>query len=135
MAVSGQVKLVGEPLKDGAIQFVPLEKTNQDTQGGAPIADGAYTIPRKDGLKPGKYLIRITSGDGKTAAFGSRVTPGGKSSEEAGGPGGALNIVSVDQIPDEWNAASQKQVDVKSDGPNKFDFDIPNRNPYLKKRR
>lgn len=114
--VSGNVTLEKQPLKEGSISFVPLE--SQGTITGAGIKDGVYKVPRQSGLKPGKYLVRITAGDGKTPATDD---------ENAGGPGGNSNIVSVDIIPEEWNANSKKEVEVKS-GSNKFDFDIPNRN-------
>src|SRR5262245_12342668 len=63
--VTGTVKLKVEPIKDGAIvMFEPLE--NQGTAGNATVAGGAFTIPRATGLKPGKYLVRVTLGDGTT---------------------------------------------------------------------
>src|SRR5689334_23021463 len=64
MEVTGDVKLVGEPIQDGTIEFKPVEKQNADTHSGAPIKNGAYTVPRKNGLKPGKYLVIISSGSG-----------------------------------------------------------------------
>jgi hypothetical protein len=112
-AVSGKVTLAGQPLDQGTILFEPLD--GQDTSSGSPIKDGQYRMERQGGLKPGKYRVKITSGDGKTPA----------SDEEAAAPGGSTNIVSVDRIPAEWNTTSEKQVEVKSDGDNKFDFDIP----------
>jgi hypothetical protein len=115
MEVSGAVTLQGKPLEKGVIRFAPLDK--QDTESGAPIANGAYKIPRKSGLKPGKYLVQITSGDGKTP-----------NDEEAGNPGGSTNIVSLDLIPEDWNTRSTQQVEVKSSGGNKLDFAIPNIN-------
>src|SRR5437868_5254676 len=52
-AVSGTVKFNGEPLKQGRIQF----------QGTAPgssgIVDGHYSIPKAEGLVPGKYQVLI----------------------------------------------------------------------------
>jgi hypothetical protein len=116
MEVSGAVKLKGEPLKDGSITFVPLD--GQGTQSGAPIENGVYKVPRKSGLKPGKYLVQITSGDGKTPAAG----------DEAAAPGGSTNIVSLDRIPEDWNVRSKQQVEVRAKGPNTFNFDIPNVN-------
>src|SRR5438270_159491 len=65
-AVSGTVKLKGEPIREGIIQFEPLDA--QDTSSGAPIRSGDYTIPRPQGLKPGKYRIRVSAGDGVTPA-------------------------------------------------------------------
>jgi hypothetical protein len=114
--VSGAVKLKGQPIKDGAIVlFEPLE--NQDTAGNATVADGAYTIPRASGLKPGRYLVRVTAGDGKTAV--NPVDP-----DSPPGPGGT-NIISRDLVPPNWNVNSKQEVTVTKDGPNKFDFDIP----------
>lgn len=113
MPVSGSVTIKGQPLSEATILFFPLD--NQDTSGGAAIAGGKYSIPKQNGLKPGKYLIRITAGDGVTMA-----TP-----EEAAGPGGSTNIISVDRVPEDWNVKSDHKVDVTAGGPNQFDFAIP----------
>jgi hypothetical protein len=109
--VSGKAQLNGQPIKDGFLAFEPLD--NQDTKGSSQILEGSYRIPREVGLKPGRYRIRITAGDGKTPAR-----------EEAGQPGGSTNIVSKDLIPHEWGALSDKEVTVKTEGPNTFDFDV-----------
>lgn len=123
IAVSGTVTLKGEPLKDGSIRFEPKE--NQGTENGAPIANGQFTLDRNDGLKPGKYLVRITSGDGVTR-IGSE--------EDAAGPGGNTNIVSEDLIPLEWGQQSTQVVEVKAGQPNEFKFDIPNARETKKKK-
>jgi hypothetical protein len=116
LAVSGKVTLKGAPLTfgDATITFTSVD--GKGSTSGAPIKNGAYQIDREHGLKPGKYLIRITAGDGKTVA----------NEEEAGAPGGSTNIVSVDRIPPEWNVQSTKEVEIKASGNNTFDFDIPN---------
>jgi hypothetical protein len=44
MEVTGKVNLVGQPIQDGTILFLPLDK--QDTQQGAQITNGVYKIPR-----------------------------------------------------------------------------------------
>lgn len=119
--ITGKVTLEGKPLKEGDITFLPLEK--QDTQSGAGIKNGEYLVPRANGLKPGKYRVQITAGDGKTPA-----------NEEAGGPGGSTNIVSVDLIPAEWNTDSDQTVVVKPGSANKFDFTIPKANTVKGKR-
>jgi hypothetical protein len=115
VVISGHVTLEGKALDKGSILFVPLD--GQDTQSGAAITDGDYVMPRDHGLKPGKYLVRITAGDGKTPA-----------NEEAGQPGGSTNIISMDRIPEDWNTQSKQQCEVKPNEPNKFDFDIPKAN-------
>ena len=118
--ISGMIKLQDQPLKEGSITFLPLD--GQETQSGAPIQNGEYKLPRKNGLMPGKYRVQITSGDGKTPT-----------EEQAGAPGSS-NIVSVDLIPEDWNVNSKQQIEVKSSGDNKFNFDIPNINTPKKKR-
>lgn len=126
MEVTGAVKLQGQPLREGRIMFFPLDQ--QDTQGGAPIVEGEYQVPRQSGLKAGKYLVRLTAGDGKTIARVGGAESKNPAHEQAAAPGGSTNIVSMDLIPDDWNVRSKHQVDVKPGQVNRFDFDIPNAN-------
>ena len=121
LAVRGAVTLQGQPLKEGSISFVPLD--GQGTQSGAPVVNGAYAVPRQSGLKPGKYLVQLTAGDGKTPH-----------DEEAAAPGGSSNIVSFDLIPEDWNVRSTQKVEVKADGENRFDFHVPKANAPRKRR-
>ena len=121
LGVSGKVTLESQPLKDGVITFVPLD--GQDTRSGAPVVNGEYTVPPENGLKPGKYLVQITAGDGKTPASEDQVAAPGET-----------NIVSFDLVPPEWNTNSKQQVDVTPDGENKFDFDIPKANVPKRRR-
>lgn len=115
--VSGTVTIKGQPIKDGGlVMFEPLD--GQDTGGNATIKNGAYRIPPQNGLKPGKYLVRVSAGDSKTAV--NPTNPG-----EPPGPGGGTNIISKDLVPADWNTNSKQQRTVTADGPNKFDFDIP----------
>ncbi|HET6576411.1 MAG TPA: carboxypeptidase-like regulatory domain-containing protein [Fimbriiglobus sp.] len=120
--ITGTVKLKGQPIKDGAlVMFEALD--GQDTGGNVATSNGAFTIPRENGLKPGKYLVRVTAGDGKTP-----VNPTNPTDPDAppgpGGPGGT-NIISKELVPRDWNVGSKHEITVTSDGPNKFDFDIP----------
>lgn len=111
VAVSGTVNLKGLPLKAGSIAFEPTE--GGDSRGGTGITDGKFDIPKSHGLKPGKYLVRVTAGDGRTPA-----------NDEAAGPGGNTNIVSKELVPADWNTKSKQQVTVTKEGPNEFAFDI-----------
>src|SRR4051794_37265346 len=63
-AVSGAVSVEGKPLKSGMITFIPNE-SNTPTQGGAVVLEGKYTIPKNQGLVPGKYRVVITSPEDK----------------------------------------------------------------------
>src|SRR5216117_2334724 len=71
--VSGTIKLKGQPLDQGVIDFTPVE--SQATKGGAVITNGSYKIPRALGLLTGKYHVTITAGDGRTKA-NSEEPPG-----------------------------------------------------------
>lgn len=122
--VSGTVTLKGEPLKEAIIQFEPLG--GQDTVGGCNVEGGKFAIGKEHGLKPGKYLVRITAGDG--------VTPTNLNEDEAAGPGGNTNIVSEDRIPPEWSDQSKQEVEVKAGGTNEFTFAIPNVREVKKKK-
>jgi hypothetical protein len=56
-SISGTVKLNGEPLADGDIQFIPIEGT-PGPDAGAVIKDGKYKVVQK-GLAGGKYRVSI----------------------------------------------------------------------------
>ena len=119
MEVTGVVTLGPnkEPIMKGTIEFKPLDK--QDTQGGAMIVNGEYKVPRQQGLKPGKYLILISSPDASTPA----------NAPEDFTPGPSRNFTAVDKVPKDWNLKSKHEVEIKAEPPNKFDFDIPKYNP------
>jgi hypothetical protein len=120
VAVSGTVKFKGEPLKSGIIAFEPLEK--QDTSSGASIENGSYRIPREKGLKPGKYRLRVSAGDGVTP--GLPAGTGAKEEQEAAGPGRGTNIISKEMIPPSWNTQSNQEVTI-TEREARYDFDIP----------
>ena len=113
--IKGTVKLKGQPVDDGTIDFFPASG-NQATKSGAQILKGSYKIPAEFGLLPGKYRVSITAGDGRTRPDAPADQPPG--------PTGA-NIVSKDRVPKEYNIESKIDVDVTEKGPNVFDYDIP----------
>jgi hypothetical protein len=114
--VSGTVKFKNQPLKSGIVIFEPLE--GQSTGGNVTLVEGAFTIPRTNGLKPGKYLVRVTAPDGTNP-----INP--PDPNEGPGPtGGRFNIMAKDLIPADWNTKSKQQITVIEEGPNRFDFDI-----------
>jgi hypothetical protein len=105
------------------ILFEPLDK--QDTMSGAPIEKGSYNIARAQGLKPGKYRVRVTAGDGITPAKLGVKKEGDEA--EAAGPGGSTNIISKELIPASWNVASLQEVTIDSSGSNQKNFNIPDK--------
>jgi hypothetical protein len=123
-AISGTVTLKGEPLASGGIQFEPLD--NQGTNGGSGIANGQFEMEQKYGLKPGRYLVRITSGDGITPVNEPELTGDVPGPTGVKPKGKNTNIISQDLIPPEWSEASKKEIQVKSGQKNEFKFEIPN---------
>ncbi len=103
--VSGTVTFKGKALAQGTIQFLPQAK--QNTQGLAPITNGAYEVG--GGLEPGPYKVVISSADSKSK---EEPLPG-----ESGEPG-------AEKIPAEFNVKSKVVKEVAA-GKNQFDFTIP----------
>ena len=116
MEVSGTVKFKGQSLKDGTVSFEPLD--GQPTRATALLTAGSFTIPRPTGLVPGRYLLRVSAGDGKTA-----VNP--VEADKPPGPGGGTNIISKELIPADWNVKSKQERTIGADGPNRFEIEIP----------
>ena len=56
-SLSGTVKLKGEPVAKGTIQFMPTQGTG--TIAGGNIENGAYSIAAEGGLAPGEYAVMI----------------------------------------------------------------------------
>jgi hypothetical protein len=111
-AVSGTVKLDGVAVEQGRISFQPVE--GGEISSGAEISGGAYTIPREDGLPPGKYRVVIHA-----------LKPGtGGLLEEGAMPGDELPPAE-ELIPPEWNVRSNQFIEVEPGGAGTFDFDIP----------
>jgi hypothetical protein len=110
-AISGTVKVDGQPLAKGDISFQPVE--GQATSGGSPIIEGAYSVPKDLGLVAGKYRVEIHAPVPGT---------GGQADENAlpGDPPAPPKEL----IPAEWNSASTHTIDVRKQGPFEFDFDI-----------
>jgi hypothetical protein len=108
-AVSGDITFKGAPLDRGTIQFIP--EAGQDTTSGCLISAGKYAVAKKDGLKPGKYKVIISSGD-----------PQVRAPEEL--PGAPVPVAK-ERIPKDYNTQSQQVIEVKAGGANKFDFNIP----------
>ena len=60
--VSGTVMMDSQPLAEGAIQFTPAAgSAGPAISYTAPIENGQFSIPRADGLVPGKYKVSISA--------------------------------------------------------------------------
>jgi hypothetical protein len=110
--ITGEVKLKGQLVDDGVINFAPLD--GQETGDGAQIVKGKYRIPRDKGLSPGKYRVSLYAGNGMS----------GEGNASPDSPNAGKRFVG-ERIPPEYNEKSKVIKEVIKGGPNKFDFDIP----------
>jgi len=112
-AVSGTVSVEGKPLKSGLITFVPNE-SNTPTQGGALILEGKYTVPKNQGLVPGKYRIIITSPEDKGEIIFDKTN----------NAPGLPPIPAKEVIPRQYNSESLLSAEVTAGGKNIFEFNL-----------
>ena len=111
--ITGEVKLQGQPVEEGVINFAPLD--GQETGDGAQIVKGKYRIPKEKGLSPGKYRVAIYAGNGVSGA--------GDASPDS--PNAGKRLPRGERVPPDYNTRSKVVKEVTKGGPNKFDFDIP----------
>ncbi len=109
--ISGNVSFKGQPLEKGTLEFSTSDRSQLT---GATIEKGKYSVPAEQGLKPGKYTVKISSTD-DGAAGGPPPPPGPENT----------NQVAKELIPEDYNLNSKITADVTDGGANKFDFDIP----------
>jgi hypothetical protein len=109
--VSGIVRLNGEAIQEGSINFIPVEG-NIGPGTGAVITNGKYHIPKSNGVMVGRNRVEIR-------AFRNS----GRKVQDATGPPGTLTDERVPAFPPEFNDRSTLIRDV-SRGSNTIDFDI-----------
>jgi hypothetical protein len=110
-AISGKVSLDGQPLATGVIQFRPT--SSEPVPAGAHIKDGAFSIPRNEGLTPGNYKVVINAaGDAK--ALSSAESSGEKAIKRGG--------LAPELIPAQYNSNSTLTAKVEAGKDNTFEF-------------
>jgi hypothetical protein len=109
-AVSGSASLDGKPLDQGQLTLIPIQAG--PTAGGE-IAQGVFTINRARGPSPGKYRVMIVA-----------IRPTGRQVRDADGPPGSKVAEMANVIPERYNTKTELEIEVKSDGPNTFTFDL-----------
>src|SRR6478609_202049 len=109
-ALSGVVTLDGAPLDKGAIEFHPLDESGM--QSGGLIQAGKYAIPAPQGATFGKYRVVIYD------TYDTPPLPPGLM------PGDPLPPAPKPKVPADWNSKSKHEIEVKKEGPFKFDFDV-----------
>jgi hypothetical protein len=109
--VSGVVRLNGQPIEQGSINFIPIDG-NLGPGAGAVIENGKYHIPRSSGVTPGRNRVELR-------AF--RET--GRKVQDPTGPPGALANERVLAFPPEFNDNSTLVREVRK-GSDTIDFEI-----------
>jgi len=108
-AVSGTVTMDGKPIPLGNIEFVPSEK--QSTSLTLEIKDGKFAADKKNGLAPGKYVVRIQGFDGPMPLSGD--VPG-----ETKGP------LPKSIVPDKYGSRSTETAVIKDGETNEVTFTL-----------
>src|SRR5262245_38062367 len=102
---SGTVTLDGQPVPEGDIHF-----RSTDGRWGAEVGK----------VQDGRFELLAMAGAKRVEISASRVIPGGAR-------GGGGEPVPEEYIPEEYNARSTLQAEVKTSGPNVFEFKLTSR--------
>jgi len=107
-AVSGTIKLDGEPIKQGTISFIPEEK---GPTAGTVIRDGQYSIPQKVGAFVGKNKVEVRS----VQETGRKVK----------NPYGDNEIVeALEAVPHRYNLRTELTANIEKGKDNVADFNL-----------
>lgn len=112
--VSGSVRLDGQPVDEGSIQFIPVEGTAGPGAGGI-IKDGRYHITRDKGVTAGKNRVELRA-----------FRKSGRKVQDPTGLPGVKAEERVQAFPPEYNDRSTVVKEVRS-GSNTIDFDVHTR--------
>lgn len=114
--VSGKVTFNGEPIAIGSIAFVPVDQEAGQRGDGrsVSITDGVFSLGSMLSMRPGEYIVQVTSQRSYDKTTKGEVTP---QTEDQ-------NIVREELIPVKYNKKSELRATVTESGPNTFDFDL-----------
>jgi hypothetical protein len=112
--ISGSVAVDGKPLDSGLITFQP--DGSEATQSGASVVQGKYTIPRDQGLVPGKYTVTITAAGNTPEKQVDTLTNNNMP--------GMPPLPAKEVIPSSYNSQSLLSAQVKAGSKNEFNFNL-----------
>lgn len=113
-AVSGGVTVDGKPLKSGIVSFVPTDP-NGPTQGNFTVIEGKYSVPKEQGLVPGKYDVKVSTSEQEEKKETESIS---------NGMPGMPPTRPKDAIPPMYNTNTKLTAEVKSGVPNDFQFPL-----------
>lgn len=109
-AVTGSIRLDGEPVQSGTIAFYPAEGTRGPSAGGL-IEGGRYRIDSAKGVVLGKSRVEINSSRKSGRMIPDAINPNAMMEEY------------VEGIPSQYNTESTLIREIES-GENQIDFDL-----------
>ncbi|MDO5309711.1 MAG: hypothetical protein Q4G03_09540 [Planctomycetia bacterium] len=115
--VQGMITLNGEPLgRDFCSAGIQFDAVGDDKSAGGhgQIMRGKYLLTQQDGVKPGKYIVRITAFATFDKTTNTYATP--ETTME--------NELQMTLVPEEFNSASTIEFEVVQGKKNVFDYDI-----------
>jgi hypothetical protein len=112
--IKGQVTIGGQPLASGRILFMPVAP-NQGPTVSAPIVDGEYTLPRKDGPVAGPNRVEVEA----NLDLGFAIDDEAAFARRGGRP------LPPNPVPPEFNRNSQLTLEVKPGEDNTYNVTIP----------
>jgi hypothetical protein len=107
VGVEGTVSYDGQPIKAGAIAFVPLG--DKGVSSGGAVIDGKYAVPDKYGPKAGKHRVEIRWAKPTGSKFKSES--------------GDMLDMTEEGLPERYNNKSELTADLTS-GKNVVNFDL-----------
>ncbi len=117
-AVRGMVTLGGEPLKQGVIQFVPLDE-GAGPKYSLPIVDGQFEAPAAAGPPAGNHRIEIQS------TYNGGYAPDDEQAvAKIKAAGKRLETV---QVPRKYNRQSELKAELLATGVNELEFKLDKR--------
>ena len=115
MDVSGKIMMNGAPIRGSAtIRFDAVGNSKLDGGSGRIDANGNYLLTGQDAVKPGKYIVRITSVDTfdkETDTWRTAETPEGRE-------------YAVRVVPREFNDESKIEFEVVAEKKNVFKYEF-----------
>jgi hypothetical protein len=110
-AVSGFIRVDGQPIGDGAILLEPMAGDRSGLAAGGTIRRGAFRIERDRGPSPGSYRVRIYS------SSGVQSPPGKGQTDRTRRP-------MVERLPETYNTKSTLRLEIVAGGANRLELDL-----------
>jgi hypothetical protein len=109
--LSGTVTYQGKPLELGVITFLTTSGPSGPVCG-ARISAGRFEVPVLQGLEPGTYRVAISAAGPPASPTPEEIAAGASPRAQ-------------ELIPPQYNEESKLTAEVKADGPNQLDFNLP----------